>query len=204
LILGPLLTAARAQAACNGAFREFATGLTIEEGDTPHHLFHPYRPAFLSSAVRWTKDCGTWAIGSFELHTKVQPSGGPVQPQDCLVGRPAVAANGQQRAGYSTGGDDVFVVPVLLLAANDAELGDPRVWDVKILGRQPFQQLQFRLPDSSIRDRWKFQPVSAFIDAGGVPEVVHFVVSCGEASCTPGELAEAASLAAWRRRWPPR
>jgi hypothetical protein len=209
--LAPVL--APAQAACNGSFRDFAAGLTIEEGDTPPDLFHPYRPVFLTEdgaghaaeTVLWRQPCGNWAIRSFELHTKVRLSGGP--DQDRLVGRPAATANGPQRAGYSTGGGDAFVVPLLLLArpgADDADLGDRRVNDVRIYGRQPFQQLKFMLPDSSVRRRWMFRPVSAALDAGGAPAVVHFVVSCGEASCTGGELAEAARLAEWHRHLPPR
>jgi hypothetical protein len=212
LILDPVLTAA--PAACNGTFRQFAAGLTIEETETPRHpLINPYRPVFLTEdgaeddPPQWQKECGTWAIRRFALHTKVQQPADSPQSQDRLVGRPAAAPNGVQNAGYSKGGDDVFVVPLLLLAqpgSDEAELKDRRVKDVRIYGHQPFQQLKFMLPDISIRSRWRFQPVSASLRVDGVPGVVHFVVSCGEAPCSGGELAEAASLAEWRRHWPPR
>jgi hypothetical protein len=188
--LGLVLMAQQAHAACNRIFKE-GPPLVFDEGETgrvanPYSLSSPTEPSQLHKG-----ECGTWAVRTFVLHTKR----GQAQA-DHPVGRPSVGDR-SQRAGYSNGGDDVFVVPVLLLTqpSREGELNDSRIWDFYTFDRQAFQQLKFTLKDNGIRGRWRFRPFSGLFDKDGSNEVVNFIASCGDGGCTWAELAEAVELA---------
>jgi hypothetical protein len=197
--------AQQALAACDGTFRTSGAPLSFDEQKTPRraqpYSLNTWADPFLPQQL----ECGTWSVRVFVLYTKRNSRGGSV---DRPLGRAVLdPSTGQLRAGYSTSGGDLLVLPVLLLAQpsrNVEDLADPRVWDLATSERQRFQNLKFALKDPALKDRWTFQPVSGVLDDGrpqdssdsGSNSMVNFVVSCGEAACTAGELAEAAALAA--------
>jgi hypothetical protein len=170
-------------------------GLTFDEGDTPRTL-HPYALNTASEPFPLQRgECGTWAIRNFVLYTRRGMA-------DQAVGRPsnvtAPNLSSPQSAGYSSGSDDLFVIPVLLLAQpgrGDEEFSDGRVWGLGAFERGTFRNLKFAVREPSLRTRWKLQPASGIVDRAGVLDVANFVVSCGEQPCSGGELAEAADLA---------
>jgi hypothetical protein len=194
--IGAVLIAQQAQAACSGRFKASNAPLTFNVQNTPRsgqpYSLNTWAEPFLPQKA----ECGTWAIRTFVLYARRYTGHGSA---DHPVGRAVInPANGQLRAGYSTGDGDLLIVPVLLLAQpsrNAEDLADSRAWDLEVADRQQFQNLKFALRDPGLKNRWKFQPVSGAVDDGGTHVIVNFVVSCGEATCTTGELAEAAVLA---------